>query len=412
MANIFDRFKRAWNAFRNDRLYGSRYTGGSYRRPDRMSYRIQNERSIINSMWNKIAVHCASIDIRHVRVNDDGQYKETIDDSMNKVFTKSANADQTGRAFVLDCVMSMFDEGCVALVPVDTTEDPEETDSYEVLQARVGKIVEWFPKHVLVEVYNENTGQKETILLQKRYTPIIENPFYSTMNEPNSTLQRLLRTYALLDRSNEKVCSDKLDMIIQLPYAVKNELRLKQAEQRLSSIETQLTKSALGIAYIDGTERVIQLNRAVENNLWNQAKELKQDLYVEMGVSPSVFDGTANEQTMLNYYNQIIEPILSAIVEEVERKWISRTAQTQGQAMRFFRDAFKLVPVAQLAEIADKFTRNEILTSNEVRSIIGIRPSDDPRADELRNSNLNQNDSDTNQITTKKSVLDETINIA
>lgn len=408
MAVVIDRFKRAWNAFRNDKPYRPYAYGGSGYRQDRTTHTIQNERSVVNSIFNQIAVHCSSINIRHVKIDENERYKETIYDSLNRVFAKCANIDQTGRQFVLDVVMSMFDEGCVALVPTDTTADPNETDSYEVLQVRCGRITKWYPKHVLVNVYDENTGTKKDVLLAKRYTPIIENPFYSIMNEPNSTLQRLLRTYRQLDRSNEKVCSDKLDLIIQLPYVVKNDLKKAQAEQRLNSIETQLMGSPLGIAYIDGTERVIQLNRAVENNLWNQAKDLKVELFAEMGLSQSIFDGTANEQTMLNYYNQIVEPILSSIVEEVERKWISRTAQTQGQSMKFFRDPFKLVPVAQLAEMSDKLTRNEILTSNEVRSIIGMKPSDDPRADELRNSNLNRSDNEYSD--NEKSVLEKEVN--
>ncbi len=391
MATISDRVKKAWNAFRgNDPP--RYYYGGSGIRPDRTRRRIQNERSIINSIYNRISVDCSIIDIKHARVDENGQYVSTIDDYLNYVLTGSANLDQSGRAFILDAVMSMLDEGIVAIAPIETTEDPRFTDSYEVIKARVCRIVEWFPKHIRVEAYNENTGRKEHLILEKRYTPIIENPFYSIMNEPNSTLQRLIRILNQIDRTNEISSSGKLDLIIQLPYTIKSELRQKQAESRLSSIETQLTGSPYGIAYIDGTERVIQLNRAVENNLWNQAMDLKKDLFNEMGLSQSIFDGTADEQTLLNYYNRTVEPILTALCEGIEIKWISKTARAQGQAIRFFRNAFKLVPVSQLAEIADKFTRNEILTSNEVRAIIGFRPSDDPRANELRNSNLNQND--------------------
>lgn len=393
MASPIERFKSAYNAFMG-RAPTTRtvYYGGSGSRPDRARRRIQNERSLVNSIYSVISVDSASIDVKHVRLDEKGNYKETINDNLNRVLTISANIDQTGRSLIRDIVYSMLDEGCVAIVPTDTTADPNKTDAYEVLEARVGKIIEWFPKHVRVEVYNESTGRKTQIVVEKRYTPIIENPFYSIMNEPNSTLQRLIRTLNQLDQINAQNSAGKMDLIIQLPYLVKSEARQKQAEERRRSVEAQLTGSQYGVAYIDGTERVIQLNRPVENNLWNQAKELKEDLFNQMGLSMDVFNGTADEKTMINYYSRSIEPILTAIVEEMERKWLSITAQSQRQAIRFFRDAFKLVPVSQIAEIADKFTRNEIMTSNEIRSKIGMAPSSDPKADELRNSNINQKD--------------------
>lgn len=391
MASPIERFKSAYNTFMGRApTNGSVYYGGSGSRPDRTRHRIQNERSIVNSIYNRIAVDSSSIDIKHVRLNDKGNYEETMQDSLNRVLTLDANVDQTGRALIRDLVYSLLDEGCVALIPTDTTEDPSTTDAYEILEARVGKVVEWFPKHVKVEVYNENAGKKEQILVEKRYTPIIENPFYSIMNEPNSTLQRLIRVLNQLDRVNEQNSAGKMDLIVQLPYITKTPAKQAQAEERRKSIEAQLTGSQYGIAYIDGTEKVIQLNRPVENNLWNQAKELKDDLFNQMGFTMEILNGTADEKTMLNYYSRIIEPILTAIIEEIERKWLSKTAQTQKQGIRFFRDPFKLVPVLDIAEIADKFTRNEIMTSNEIRSKIGLQPSDDPKADQLINSNLNQ----------------------
>lgn len=394
MSIIGDRLRKAWNAFmgRDPTSYYPYYSGVSAggRRPDRNRRRIQNERSVVSSIANQIAVDCAAIDIKHVRLDDDGNYTETIKDSLNRVLTLDANIDQSGREFIQDIVESLLDEGIVAIVPTDTTEDPSKTDAYEVLSARVGKITEWFPKHVRVEVYNENTGRREQIMVEKRYTPIIQNPFYSIMNEPNSTLQRLIRVLNQLDRCNEENSAGKMDLIIQLPYTLKSKTRVEDAERRRKELEAQLTGSQYGIGYIDGTERVIQLNRSVENNLWTQAKDLKADLFNEMGLSQAVFDGTADEKTQINYNNRTIEPILSAITQAMERKWISRTAQAQNQGIRFFRDPFKLVPISDIAEIADKFTRNEIMTSNEIRSKIGMQPSDDPKADMLVNSNLNQ----------------------
>lgn len=391
MASPLDRFRSAYNAFMGraptNRTY---YYGGSGSRPDRTRHRIQNERSIVNSIINRIAVDAASIDVKHVRVDDDGDYVETMNSRLNRVLTSDANIDQTGRAMLQDFIYSMLDEGCVALVPTDLTADPNFTDAYEVIEARVGKIVEWFPKNVRVEVYNEETGRKDQLLLEKRYTPIVENPFYSIMNESNSTLRRLIRVLNQLDRVNEQNSAGKMDLIVQLPYLVKGDSKKRQAEERRKNIEAQLTGSQYGIAYIDGTEKVIQLNRPVENNLWNQAKELKEDLFNQMGLTMAILNGTADDKTMLNYYSRIIEPILTAIVEEIERKWISRTAQSQNQGIRFFRDPFKLVPVGDLAEISDKLTRNEIMSSNEIRVRVGLPPSKDPKADQLINSNLNQ----------------------
>lgn len=391
MASPLDRFRSAYNAFigraPTNRTY---YYGGSGSRPDRTRHRIQNERSIVNSIINRIAVDAASIDVKHVRVDDDGDYVETMNSRLNRVLTSDANIDQTGRAMLQDFIYSMLDEGCVALVPTDLTADPNFTDAYEVIEARVGKIVEWFPKRVRVEVYNEEIGRKDHLLLEKRYTPIVENPFYSIMNESNSTLRRLIRVLNQLDRVNEQNSAGKMDLIVQLPYLVKGDSKKRQAEERRKNIEAQLTGSQYGIAYIDGTEKVIQLNRPVENNLWNQAKELKEDLFNQMGLTMAILNGTADDKTMLNYYSRIIEPILTAIVEEIERKWISRTAQSQNQGIRFFRDPFKLVPVGDLAEISDKLTRNEIMSSNEIRVRVGLPPSKDPKADQLINSNLNQ----------------------
>lgn len=390
MARPLDRFKSAWNAFMGRDPTVTKYLHiGSGTRPDRTSHRIQNERSNINSIYNRMAVDASSIDIKHVRLNDDGNYDETMKSYLNDVLTKEANIDQTGRAMIRDLVYSMLDEGCVALVPTDLTADPNVTESYEVLESRVGKVVEWYPKEVRVEVYNETNGKKEEIVVDKRYTPIIENPFYSIMNEPNSTLRRLLRVLNQLDRANEQNAAGKMDLIVQLPYPTKSTARKREAECRRKNLEEQLSGSQYGVGYIDASEKVIQLNRSVENNLWNQAKELKEELFDQLGITMEILNGTADEKTMLNYYSRVIEPILTAIIEELERKWISKTAQSQGQAVRFFRDPFKLVPVSLIADIADKFTRNCIMTSNEVRSKVGLVPSKDPKADQLINSNLN-----------------------
>lgn len=385
------RFKSAWNAFFGRVPTETRYIySGSSSRPDRVRHRIQNELSAVNSIYNRIAVDAASIDIKHVRLNEKGKYKETIYDDLNRVLNVDANIDQTGRVLMQDVIQSMLDEGCVAIVATDMDIDPYNTEGYAVQSARVGKIVEWFPTKVRVECYNEITGRKDQIIVEKRITPIIENPFYCTMNEPNSTLQRLIRVLNQLDQFNEKNSAGKMDLIVQLPYPTKSESRKRQAEERQQTVEAQLTNSKYGIAYIDGTEKIIQLNRPVENNLWNQAKELKEELYDKMGLTREILNGTATPETMTNYYSRTIEPILTALTEEITRKWISKTALTQKQTVRYFRNPFKLAPVGEIAEMSDKLTRNEIMTSNEIRSEIGLPPSDDPKADELRNSNINQ----------------------
>lgn len=394
MAIIGQRFKNAWSAFlgRASPARSNYMVMGNASRPDRHQVHYGNDRSIIMTVYNQIAVDCAAININHVRLNKNKRYEDTIEDSLNQVLTIDANVDQTGRAFIIDSVISMLDEGCVALVPTVTDKDPNLTESFEVKEVRVGKITEWRPKTIMVEVYNEDTGKKETIEVAKKWTPIVENPFYMTMNIPNSTAQRLMRVQGQLDRANEAFNPGKLDLIVQLPYMVKSEAKRKQAEQRRKDIEEQLTGSAYGIAYTDGTEKVIQLNRSLENNLWTQYKDLTEQLFNQLGLSQAIFDGTADEATTLNYYNRTIEPILSALTEEMERKWLSKTARAQGQAIRFFRDPFKLVPVAQLAEISDKLSRNEIMSSNEIRSVIGLKPDKNPKSDMLINSNLNQSD--------------------
>lgn len=410
MALPINRFKSAYNAFMGRDPTRVEYIfGSSGSRPDRTRRRIQNERSIINSIYNRISVDGSTIDIKHVRVDDNGDYIETVKDDLNKVLTSDANVDQTGRQLIQDLIYSMLDEGCVALMPTDLSTNPAFTDSYDVLEARVGKIVEWFPKYVRVEAYNEETGRKEKVLLEKRYTPIIENPFYSIMNEPNSTLQRLIRVLNQLDQINAQNSAGKMDLIVQLPYMVKTKARQVQAEDRRKAIEAQLTGSQYGIAYVDGTEKVIQLNRPLENNLWTQAKELKEDLFAQLGITNEILNGTANDETMLNYYSRIIEPILIAIVEEIQRKWLTKTAQSQGQAIRFFRDPFKLVPVGKLAEIGDKMVRNEIMSPNEIRTKIGLRPSDNPKSDELSNPNINQPEEKIKEVDEKS---DEKIDIS
>lgn len=387
---LMSRFKTAWNAFRNrDPTLFYREPGMSYTyRPDRVRFSGGNERSIVTSVYNKIAVDVAALSIKHCRLDDTGRYVKDINSGLNNCLTLEANIDQDGRAFIQDVVMSMFDEGAVAIVPVDANTDPT-TGSFDVLTMRTGRIVEWFPRSIKTEVYNDRTGKKEQIILPKRSTAIVENPFYSVMNEPNSTLKRLIRKLNLLDAIDEQSGSGKLDLIIQLPYIVKGETRQKQAEQRRDSIVDQL-KGPYGIAYIDGTEKVTQLNRPIENNLMKQIEYLTNLLYSQIGMTPDVLDGTANEQTMLNYNNRTIEPIASAITGAMKRAFLSKTARSQGQTIMCFRDPFKLVPINNIAEIADKFTRNEILTSNEIRQIIGFKPADDPKADKLVNSNIAQ----------------------
>lgn len=388
--SIWDRFQRGWNAFFNrDPTDYYRDVGMSYSyRPDRPRLTKGNERSIVTSIFNRIAMDSAAIKIVHARLDDNDRFSETINSDLNNCLGLEANIDQTGRAFIQDVVMSMCDEGCVAIVPTDTTQDPNKTSSYDILEMRTGKILEWHPAHVKVKVYNEQTGQKEDILIAKRNVAIVENPLYAVVNEPNSTLQRLIRKLNLLDAVDEQSSAGKLDLIIQLPYVIKSEARRQQAEKRRNDIEDQLNGSKYGIAYTDGTERITQLNRPIENNLMKQIEYLTSMLMSQLGITQTILDGTADDKTMLNYYNRTIEPIMSSIVDEMKRKFLTKTARAQGQSILFFRDPFKLVPVNDLAEIADKFTRNEIMSSNEFRAIIGMKPSSDPKADELRNKNL------------------------
>lgn len=394
--SIGSRLKNAWNAFR-DKLPTSDYyyhSGGSYGRPDRVRLTRGNEKSIVTAIFNRIAIDVAGIDYRHCRVDEEERYKEEMSSRLNNCLKLEANKDQTSRAFFQDIVMSMFDEGSVAIVPVDTIGDPTKTGSYDIESLRVGKIVEWYPDMVKVELYNDRSGRKEQITIPKSMTAIIENPLYAIMNEPNSTLQRLIRKLNILDAIDEQSGSGKLDLIIQLPYIVKSPARKAQAEQRRQDIETQLKGSKYGIAYTDGTEKITQLNRPVENNLMKQIEYLTSMLYSQLGITQSILDGSADEQTMLNYNSRTVEPIVSTIVDEMKRKFLTKTARSQLQTILFFRDPFKLVPVNQIAEIADKFTRNEILTSNEIRQVVGRKPSDDPKADQLINSNLNQSKDD------------------
>lgn len=382
--------KHKWNAFldRNPYSYRTDVGPGYTYRPDRPRMSHGNERSIITSVFNRVALDVAAINIKHVRLDENGRYTETIDSSLNYCFDIEANLDQTGRAFFQDVVVSMMDEGVVAIVPVDTDIDPDITDSWKIETLRTAKILEWYPQHVKVRLYNDREGRKEDVLLPKKMVAIIENPLYAVINEHNSTLQRLIRKLNLLDVVDEQSSSGKLDLIIQLPYVIKTEARRQQAEKRRKDIEQQLSGSKYGIAYTDGTERITQLNRSVENNLMKQVEYLTSMLYSQLGITQSILDGSADEKTMLNYYNRTIEPIVAAIVDEMKRKFLTKTARSQKQSIMFFRDPFKLVPVNELAEIADKFTRNEIMTSNEIRQIVGMRPSSDPNADELRNKNL------------------------
>lgn len=410
---LFDKLKHSWNAFVNNRSPTNYYNdiGYSYSyRPDRVRFTRGNERSIVTSVYNRIALDVSSIDIKHVRLDENGSFISVIDSGLNNCLTLEANIDQTGRALKQDIVMSMMDEGCIAIVPVDTTVNPTETGpgAYDILSMRTGKILEWYPSHVKVRVYNDRTGNKEDIIVPKKTVAIVENPLYAVMNEPNSTMQRLIRKLNLLDFIDEQSGSGKLDLIIQLPYIIKTEARREQAEKRRKDIENQLAGSKYGIAYTDGTEKITQLNRPIENNLMKQIEYLTNMLYSQLGITQSVLDGTADEQTMLNYNNRTIEPIVSAIVDEMKRKFLSKTARSQLQSILFFRDPFKLVPVNNIAEIADKFTRNEILTSNEIRQIIGIKPSNDPKADQLINSNISQSKQTTKQINENKPV-DESI---
>ena len=394
------RLKHAWNAFTNKDPTGPSGDSGAgfYYRPDRPRFSRGNERSIVTSVYNRIALDVASININHVRLDENDRFTSIISSGLNECLTLNANIDQTGRGFIQDVVMSMLDEGSVAIVPVVTTFNPKVTGSYDIHSMRTGKILEWKPKHVKVRLYNDRTGHKEEIWLPKSMVGIIENPLYAVMNEPNSTMQRLIRKLNLLDAVDEQSGSGKLDLIIQLPYVIKTEARKQQAENRRKQIEDQLAGSKYGIAYADGTEKITQLNRPIENNLLKQVEYLTNMLYSQLGISQAVMEGTADEKQMLNYNNRTIEPIVSAIVDEMKRKFLTKTARSQKQSIMFFRDPFKLVPVENVAEIADKFTRNEIMTSNEFRQVIGMKPSDDPKADQLRNANISEPASDNGMV--------------
>ncbi len=386
---ITSRFKHAWNAFKGESLIDYRDLGVSYSyRADRPRLTRGNERSIVTSVYNRIALDVAALSIQHVRLDKNGRFLSAIDDGLNNCLTLEANTDQTARSFIQDVVISMFDEGCVAIVPVDTTTDPNVSGSYDILSMRAGKILDWYPKYIRVRVYNEQTGRKEDIIVPKSAVAIVENPLYAVINEPNSTMQRLIRKLNLLDIIDEQSGAGKLDLIIQLPYVIKTEARRREAENRRKDIENQLSGTKYGIAYTDGTERITQLNRSVNNNLMSQIEYLTSMLYSQLGITQSILDGTADEKTVLNYNNRTIEPIISAIVDEMKRKFLTKTARSQMQSIMFFKDPFKLVPVNEIAEIADKFTRNEIMTSNEIRQIVGMKPADAPGADELRNKNL------------------------
>lgn len=385
-----ERLRHAWNAFANrDPTDEPKipYGVNTYVRPDRPHLSFGRDKSIITSIYTRISIDCAAIDIKHVRLDDNDCFKEEIRSGLNDCLSVEANKDQTGRAFVQDLVMSMCDEGCVAAVPVDTSSNPRE-GSFDIETIRVGKIVQWYPDHVRIRLYNDRRGRQEEIVVPKYMVAIVENPLYSVMNEPNSTLKRLIRKINLLDSVDEQQGSNKMDMIIQLPYIIKTEARRQQAEKRRKDIELQLASSEYGIAYTDGTEKITQLNKSIENHLQEHVDKLTEQLYAQLGLTPEVFNGTADEKVMLNYYNRTIEPIMSAITLEFTRKFLTKTARTQGQSVKFFRDPFRLTPVSDLAEIADKFTRNAIVTSNEFRAIVGFKPSEDPMADELINNNL------------------------
>lgn len=394
--NIGTRLKHAWNSFLNrDPTYDLRNLGSSYSyRPDRPRLNYGNNRAIVSPVYNRIALDVASMTYVHCRTNEDGNYLSTIDSSLNNCLNLEANIDQSGRAFIQDVAMSMMDEGCVAMVPIDTTLNPAVSSSYEILTMRVGKILEWYPANVKVRVYNDRTGEKEDIILPKKLVGIVENPMYSVMNEPNSTVQRLKRKLSLIDVTDDRTASGKMDLIISLPYSVRTDLKRNQANDRMHDLENQLANSKYGIGYIDSTEHVTQLNRSLENNLMKDVEYLTNLFYSQVGITQSVLDGTADEKTMLNYYNRSIEPIVSAIVDEMRRKFLTKTARSQHQSVCAFRDPFRLVPVNDIAKIADTLTRNEILTSNEVRQKIGMKPSDDPKADMLINSNINQSNAE------------------
>lgn len=393
--SIGSRFRRAWDVFRNRDLKADmswQLGYGDSRRADRVVLSSNNEKTIVNAIYNRIALDVAALKFRHVRLDENGRFKEEMGTNLNEVLSVEANIDQSGRAFIHDLALSMIDEGVVAAVPVETSEDPEVSNSYDIYQMRVGPIVEWYPQHVKVRLYNSITGQHQDMPFRKKDVAILENPFYAVMNAPNSTLQRLIRKLRILDVIDEQAGSGKLDLIIQLPYTIRSEARQQQAEIRRKSVEDQLAGNKLGIAYIDSTEKVIQLNRSVENNLLKQVEYLTSMLYSQLGLNQGILDNTADEQTQLSYSNKIIEPIASTITDEFKRKFLTKTARSQGQSIMFFTEPFRMTPTAQMADLADKLTRNEILTSNEVRQIIGMKPSTDPKADELRNSNLNHPD--------------------
>lgn len=384
------RIRSAWNAFLSREPTSYKDVGPSYAyRSDKPRTYKGREKSIANSIVNRIAVDCAQVDIRHVKLDENNRYIGDVESTLNERLSLSANIDQTGRAFVQDAVQSMFDEGHVVLLPVDTDRNPDD-GSFKIDSIRVGRVTQWYPSHVRVEAYNEISGRREEVVVSKNSVCIIENPLYSIMNEPNSTMQRLIRKLALLDSIDEQTGSGKIDLIIQLPYSIRSEAKKKEAENRRKAVETQLIGSKYGIAYVDGTEKITQLNRPLENNLLTQIEYLTNQVFAQLGITEEILNGSADEQTMLNYYSRTIEPILTAIVEEIKRKFLTQTARTQRQTIMFFRDPFKLIPVAQVAELADKMTRNEIMSSNEIRQVIGMRPSSDPAADELRNKNLSQ----------------------
>lgn len=398
MPTIFQRLQHSWNAFRGrDRPIFKDYGPSSYYRPDQVHLRIGNERSIITAIYNRIALDVSSNKIEHVKVDENGRYVETVKDGLNNCLTLEANIDQTSRAFFQDAVLSMFDNGCVALVPIDTDIDPRLSSSYEIGTMRIGKIIQWMPRDVTVEVYNDRSGRKEEMTIPKSICAIVQNPFYVVMNEPNSTLQRLIRKLNILDAIDEQSGSGKLDLIIQLPYVVKSPIRKAQAEERRKDIEMQLSGSKYGIAYTEATERITQLNRPVENNLMSQIEYLMNTLYSQLGITPEILNGTASEEAMLNYTSRTVEPILSAIVDEMKRKFLTKTARTQGHSLMFSSDPFKLVPISKIADIAEKFVGNEILSPNDLRSIVGFKPVDDAKADELRNRRLNQTAEETGE---------------
>ena len=404
------RLMHAFNAFMNrDPTYARYDIGPGYtHRPDRPRLTRGNERSIVTSIFNRIALDVASIDIKHCKIDENGKFIENMKSSLNECLTLEANIDQTGRAFMQDIVMSMFDEGCVAIVPIETNYDPMDTESYDIFSMRTGKIIEWYPQHVKVRVYDENDGVKKDIIRPKSTVAIVENPLFAVINEPNSTMQRLMRKLNLLDVVDEQTSAGKLDLIIQLPYVIKSEARRAQAESRRKDIEMQLSNTKYGIAYTDGTERITQLNRPVENNLMKQIEYLTNMLYSQLGITQEILDGKANEQEMLNYYSRTIEPIIAAIADEMKRKFLTKTARTQNKTIAFFRDPFKLVPINNIAQMADTFTRNEIMTSNEIRQVIGFRPSNDPKADILQNSNLNHPDGTIIEEPMDEEITDET----